>query len=99
MIRGGGDEILAAGGNADVFLALLEKISDDKAWWSEAACLGADPELFFPESGNNSRNAQRICATCPVQKECARDGADELYGIWGGTSVEERRTIRREAKS
>lgn len=90
-----GDTILSTGGNASAFLALLEKLSADNAWWADAACLGADPDLFFPLAGSNGLAAQRICGTCPVLETCKEAGRDELYGIWGGTSVEGRRDRRR----
>lgn len=68
-------------------------------WKMGAACLGVDPDLFFPERGENADNAEakRICRSCPVQVECLDYALEnrEIYGIWGGTSERERRRIRR----
>ena len=74
-------------------------------WTDEGACRepGADPELFFPvsEAGRATRRqvaeAKAVCARCPVMEEC-RDWAVEAgepEGIWGGTTPEERRHLRR----
>ena len=44
--------------------------------------------------------AKRICASCPVQRQCADYAlaADERYGVWGGLTAEERaRQVRRRA--
>jgi len=76
----------------------------DAAWMEDAACRepGVDPELFFPvsESGPAVRQvaaARAVCGRCPVQAPC-RDWAlraGEPAGIWGGTTPEERRVLRR----
>jgi WhiB family redox-sensing transcriptional regulator len=71
-------------------------------WRDEAACLGEDPELFFPV-GTTGRaldqieQAKTVCKQCPVAQECLDWALDtnQDAGIWGGTSEEERRTIRR----
>ena len=71
-------------------------------WRSAAACLGADADLFFPISaaGPGERQiarAKRICAGCAVQRECLDFALahDQAYGIWGGTTPEDRRRDRR----
>lgn len=67
------------------------------AWQFHAACLGSDPDLFFPERGESTKEAKAICATCPVKAECmeyATSGV-EKFGIWGGTSERERRAKRK----
>jgi WhiB family redox-sensing transcriptional regulator len=67
-------------------------------WRTRARCLGADPELFFPERGASTRVAKAICGTCPVQTECLAYGTDpETYpshGIWGGMAERHRRTLK-----
>lgn len=73
-------------------------------WTSLAACRepGVDPEWFFPvgETGPARRDvmaAKAVCARCPVARDCLawalRTG--EPAGIWGGTTPDERRTMRR----
>ena len=38
-----------------------------------------------------------ICAGCPVRRECLDFalGHDQVYGIWGGTTPEDRQRDRR----
>lgn len=68
------------------------------AWQQNAACLGADPDLFFPPvSGGHTHAAiaKTICAGCPVKTECLTYAIEERigYGIWGGLDVDERQAI------
>lgn len=63
------------------------------------------PEIFFPEDlgqPGDSRlknaaieTARDICLECPVMDKCLKVGLYEEYGIWGGTTPEQRRKIRR----
>lgn len=73
-------------------------------WTDWAACRrsGVDPEIFFPvsEAGpalNQVAEAKAICARCPVTSECLAWAlrAGEPVGVWGGTTPEERRYLRR----
>jgi WhiB family redox-sensing transcriptional regulator len=66
-------------------------------WASEAKCLNADPDVFFPEKGGSTREAKRICGECPVRAECLEYALeeDERFGIWGGMSERERRKLKR----
>jgi len=71
-------------------------------WRAAGACLAADPDLFFPIStrGPAERQiarAKTICAGCQVRRECLEFAvAQELtYGIWGGTTPEDRQRERR----
>lgn len=69
----------------------------DHAWQDRARCLGVEPELFYPQKGDSLEPAKRICASCPVQRDCLQYALEhnERYGIWGGTSERERRRLRR----
>jgi WhiB family transcriptional regulator, redox-sensing transcriptional regulator len=71
-------------------------------WRDNAACAHEDPELFFPESGPGVTRpetivAKRICGGCPVRVPCLRWALDHgvSNGIWGGTTEEERRLLRK----
>lgn len=74
-------------------------------WRHQAACRDVDPEIFFPVGTTGPalaqiQAAQSICGTCNVQRECL-DWALETgqdAGIWGGTTEEERREMRRGAR-
>jgi WhiB family redox-sensing transcriptional regulator len=78
-------------------------VTDNRAgWWSLGACLSADPDLFFPitESGPARRQvtaAKAVCAGCQVREQCLSYAlaAGPIYGVWGGTSEEERRALGR----
>ena len=68
------------------------------AWTNQAACRGTDTEIFYPVTSDEEAEALSICATCPVRAQCLDDALRnrETYGIWGGTTPEQRRRIRRE---
>jgi WhiB family redox-sensing transcriptional regulator len=66
------------------------------------ACLNADPDLFFPISTKGPAEqqitrAKMICAGCGVRRECLEfaQSHDLSYGIWGGTTPEDRQRDRR----
>lgn len=76
-------------------------------WMTQAACIGADVQLFFAEGRNHAarrRTAEAIfiCMKCPVRNECldyylteiAINDWDDLGGVWGGTTLETRRRLR-----
>lgn len=69
-------------------------------WRDNAACAspGVDPEEMFP--GNDPvlvGFAKRICGGCPVLGECRNWALDQRveFGVWGGLSEGERRTVLR----
>jgi WhiB family transcriptional regulator, redox-sensing transcriptional regulator len=71
-------------------------------WRSSGACRSADPDLFFPiartgPAEKQIARAKMICAGCPVRQECLEFALshDQTYGIWGGTTVEDRQRDRR----
>lgn len=65
-------------------------------WMREGACRGVDPDLFFPERGEDSKYAKAVCAVCPVADDCLEYALTnrERFGIWGGASERQRRQIR-----
>jgi WhiB family redox-sensing transcriptional regulator len=75
----------------------------DEMWWlSDAACIGEDPELFFPigtstPAAEQTQRAKRICRPCAVRAECLEWSLATYQdaGVWGGLDEEERREIRR----
>jgi WhiB family redox-sensing transcriptional regulator len=71
-------------------------------WRDHAACSGLDPDLFFPVSASGAslpdiEAAKRVCQRCPVTTPCLRWALHlgHVSGIWGGTTEEERRALRR----
>ncbi len=66
-------------------------------WAESAACEGEPVELFYGADGRtgpraNEDEAKRICRACPVITQCLAWAVEtgEPWGIWGGTTSEER---------
>lgn len=62
-----------------------------------AACIGSDPDLFFPEHyrSEDIPVAKAICNRCAIKAACLAEAIAEDYeGIWGGTTSYERRKGR-----
>jgi len=36
-----------------------------EVWMDRAACVGVDPEIFFPEPSSSPLPAKRVCVACP----------------------------------
>ncbi|MDH4160493.1 MAG: WhiB family transcriptional regulator [Actinomycetota bacterium] len=71
-------------------------------WHRQATCLTVDPELFFPSgttgaSARQINHAKQICVSCPVRTACLEFALESRqdYGVWGGLTEEERRSLRR----
>jgi WhiB family transcriptional regulator, redox-sensing transcriptional regulator len=80
----------------------MTAIMTARNWRSGGACLSADPDLFFPISTTGPAvsqiaQAKAICAACRVRSECLEFALshDQVYGIWGGTTPEDRQRRRR----
>lgn len=72
-------------------------------WRENSACRDTDPDLFFPVGTTGPaieqiENAKAVCRACDVQKACLDYAlvTNQDSGIWGGTSEEERRALRRQ---
>ncbi|EFE67341.1 MULTISPECIES: WhiB family transcriptional regulator [Streptomyces] len=72
-----------------------------RAWIREAACIGEDPELFFPlseqEDDPQVAAARAVCRRCRVLLACRSWALEqgEDAGVWGGTTAGQRRAISR----
>jgi|JI10StandDraft_1071094.scaffolds.fasta_scaffold170682_3 WhiB family redox-sensing transcriptional regulator len=74
----------------------------DYTWRRDAICRDTDPDLFFPVGTTGYAlvqidRAKQVCGECPVQHDCLEYALEtnQDSGIWGGTSEEERRNLRR----
>jgi WhiB family transcriptional regulator, redox-sensing transcriptional regulator len=72
-------------------------------WRKVAACRDTDPDLFFPVGTTGPaieqiENAKAVCRTCDAQVPCLEFAlsTNQDSGVWGGTSEEERRKLRRQ---
>lgn len=68
-------------------------------WRADAACGVLTPEQIDNGPFAATREAQRAfarayCDTCPVRLDCGAEGADELEGVWGGSTPFERHGAR-----
>ena len=76
---------------------------DPNGWRNDALCRGVETELFFPagelgeEPVRHAEAAKAVCAQCPVREACLEYAlaTDQPFGVWGGTTEAERRSIRR----
>jgi WhiB family redox-sensing transcriptional regulator len=71
-------------------------------WHLDAACIGVDPEIFYPlDLAPDSAGvavAKRICGGCPVRAQClaevmAAEDPARRWGISGGTTPAERAAL------
>ena len=80
---------------------LIREGEAQKVDWSLARCsdgVGTLLPLFFSEQLDDIATAKQICALCPVQEPCLEFALEtnQESGVWGGTSEEERRVLRRQ---
>lgn len=75
---------------------------DGSGWRGHAACRDSDPDLFFPVGTTGAaleqiEAARAVCSRCPVREECLEFAlaTNQEAGVWGGTSEEERRALRK----
>ena len=71
-------------------------------WRDRARCLDEDPDLFFPIGSTGpalvqAEEAKAICRQCPVITDCLEWALTNFQdsGVWGGTTEDERRLMRR----
>ena len=84
--------------SADPRLGSPQQRDEDWSWQLCGSCLAYPAELFFPEEEarrtrkEREQQAKRICLQCPVLATCREYAlkTPERYGIWGGTTPQER---------
>ena len=65
----------------------------DASFMADGACVGVDPDLFFPTRGAWSEVALQTCAGCAVREQCLEYAlalGPDLDGVWAGTSQRQR---------
>lgn len=82
-------------------LLSLTLASDE--WRRRSSCRDTNPELFFPVGTTGPaieqiEAAKSVCRSCEVQVQCLEYALEtnQDSGIWGGTSEEERRKLRKQ---
>ncbi len=75
---------------------------DVEDWRDRAACRDTDPDLFFPVGSTGAaieqiESAKQVCCSCESVRSCLEFAlaTNQESGIWGGTSEDERRRLRR----
>jgi WhiB family redox-sensing transcriptional regulator len=71
-------------------------------WRDHAACRDTNPDLFFPVGTTGPaieqiEMAKAVCHQCESQTACLEFAlvTNQDSGVWGGTSEEERRKLRK----
>jgi len=75
---------------------------DADDWRRSAACRSTEPDLFFPVGTTGPaidqiEAAKRVCRSCEAIQPCLDFAlaTNQESGVWGGTSEEERRKLRK----
>lgn len=75
---------------------------DAENWRKGALCRDSNAELFFPIGSTGIaldmiEAAKEICNECPAKEPCLEFAlqTNQEAGIWGGSTEEERRLIRK----
>ncbi|WP_307830869.1 WhiB family transcriptional regulator [Rhodococcus sp. KRD162] len=81
-----------------------QPISEHADWQIRAACRSMPVSMFYPPLGMRGyslrhleRQAKLVCGRCPVISQCLRHAldTDERYGVWGGSTAQERSLLTR----
>lgn len=76
-------------------------------WREEALCmrLGVPTEIFFDGPMYDPKTARKVCASCPVCRECLEDqlqyearGTAQSAGIFGGLTAIQRTPLRKKLR-
>jgi WhiB family redox-sensing transcriptional regulator len=95
-------DVSLAGGCVSVATGIA--LAQDRGEWRvESSCKDTDPDLFFPVGTTGPaieqiEAAKAVCGICPVQSQCLEFAlaTKQDSGVWGGTSEDERRRLRRQ---
>lgn len=78
-------------------------LAQEDDWRDVAACRDTDPDLFFPVGTTGPAieqidSAKQVCNQCEAQVDCLEFAlaSNQDSGVWGGTSEEERRALRKQ---
>ncbi len=77
--------------------ALAVPITEERPWAVFAACRDRDPDVFFPATPEDEREAIRVCLGCAVRQDCLEFALHTRvrFGIWGGLTEKQRRSLER----
>lgn len=68
-------------------------------WRDLANCRGFEDAMFPSSNAYEIEQAKGLCSNCPVVEHCLQWALEtgEDFGVWGGLTEAERRTLRRRA--
>jgi WhiB family redox-sensing transcriptional regulator len=76
---------------------------NEDEWRDLAACRNTEANMFFPIGATGTaidqiEAAKRVCSQCDVVATCLEFAlsTNQESGVWGGTSEEERRKVRKQ---
>ena len=86
-------------------VAVTVAVRPPSSWLERARCKGMDTSWFYPGSGDHftMRVAMRVCAGCPVKRECLESALAEepegyRFGVRGGKTAQQRETMLRQRR-
>lgn len=67
-------------------------------WMEDGLCRGLNPDLWFPPQDNPNVSGyysfgKILCDRCPVWQQCLDQGIEEVWGMWGGLTPNERKAV------
>lgn len=66
-------------------MALSDIVNEDMKWMDNANCVGKEKAFDnYEQGGIYAQEADEMCITCPVIKECFIAGSRGQWGQWGG---------------
>jgi WhiB family transcriptional regulator, redox-sensing transcriptional regulator len=70
-------------------------MASNQEWQDLAACREIAVELFFPPAEQEADTAKAVCKDCTVKEPCLEFAitGGERFGIWGGLTTQERRSL------
>ena len=93
----------------EIFHKVMENVQmlkmefEQEDWMLDGSCAYSETDLFFPVGSSmkamkQANEAKAICRECPVVTECLEYAirTNQDSGIWGGTTEDERKSIRRQ---
>lgn len=87
----------------EILLTSIRNHWNDLDWRDDATCRDLDPDLFFPVGVTGMaveqiEAAKSFCRNCASLEACLEFAitTNQEYGVWGGTTEDERRVLRRQ---
>jgi WhiB family transcriptional regulator, redox-sensing transcriptional regulator len=83
-------------------LTMIQERWNESQWRAAAMCRDLNPDIFFPVGVTGMaieqiEAAKEFCKMCPSASDCLEFAVttNQEYGVWGGTTEDERRVLRR----